>query len=117
MGLDRSGQLVHDGWSSHDSFAQAFHQQCNARLTNRCNEMLETATRIATRFPAAVKYLLQRGLALRDRYLTDKVTEHGLLVMAGRFTNELLCLVGVRRLIMSDWQSSYLVTMSRFSII
>ena len=37
--------------------------------------------------------------------------------MAGRFTNELLFLVGVRRLIMSDWQSSYLVTMSRFLII
>ena len=59
--------------------------------------MLETATRSATQFPGAIKELLQRGLALRDRYLSDEVTEHGLLVMAGRLTNELLVLVGVRK--------------------
>ena len=97
LGLDWSGQLVHDGWSPYDSFTQAVHQQCNAHLINRCNEMLETATRSATQFPGAIKELLQRGLALRDRYLSDEVTEHGLLVMAGRLTNELLVLVGVRK--------------------
>ena len=98
LGLDWSGQLVHDGWSPYDAFSQAIHQQCNAHLIHRCNEMLvETATRGAARFPAAVKDLLQRGLALRNRYLDGEVSEHGLSVMAGRFTNELLCLVGVRK--------------------
>lgn len=97
LGLDWSGHLVHDGWSPYDSFTQAVHQQCNAHLINRCNEMLETATSSAAQFPAAIKDLLQRGLALRDRYLQHKVSEHGLLVMAGRLTNELLYLVGVRK--------------------
>ena len=97
LGLDWSGQLVHDGWSPYDAFTQAVHQQCNAHLINRCNEMLETAPSAAGRFPAAVKELLQRGLALRDRYLAGEVSTHGLSVMAGRFTNELLCLVGVRK--------------------
>lgn len=97
LGLDWSGHLVHDGWSPYDAFGQAVHQQCNAHLINRCNEMLETATTGAARFPAAVKDLLQRGLALRDRYLAGEASTHGLSVMAGRFTNELLCLVGVRK--------------------
>ena len=97
LGKDWCGRLVHDGWSPYDGFLQATHQQCNAHLLNRCNEMLETASRGAAQFPAAVKDLLQRGLELRDRHLAGEVTEHGLLVMAGRLTNELLCLVGVRK--------------------
>lgn len=97
LGKDWCGQLVHDGWSPYDGFSEAIHQQCNAHLINRCNEMLETATRGAAQFPAEVKDLLQRGLALRDRYVSGNVTEHGLLAMAGRFTNELLGLVGVRK--------------------
>jgi transposase len=97
LGKDWCGQLVHDGWSPYDSFSEAIHQQCNAHLINRCNEMLETATRGAAQFPAEVKDLLQRGLALRDRYVAGEVTEHGLSVMAGRFTNELLYLVGIRK--------------------
>jgi len=97
LGLDWSGRLVHDGWSPYDAFTRAIHQQCNAHLLNRCKEMLETATAGAARFPAAVKALLQRGLALRDRYLAGEVRKHGLAVMAGRLTHELLCLVGIRK--------------------
>lgn len=97
LGLDWAGHMVHDGWSPYNAFTLAVHQQCNAHLINRCNEMLETASRGAAQFPAAVKDLLQRGLALRDRYLAGEVSKHGLSVMAGRFTNELLWLVGVRK--------------------
>jgi transposase len=97
LGHEWSGQLVHDGWSPYDAFPRAAHQQCTAHLLNRCNEMLETAAPGAARFPAAVKDLLQRGLALRDRYLAGEVSQHGLSVMAGRFTGELLSLVGVRK--------------------
>lgn len=32
LGLDWSGQLVHDGWSPYDAFLEAVHQQCNAHL-------------------------------------------------------------------------------------
>jgi transposase len=97
LGLDWSGRLVHDGWTPYDAFPQAVHQTCNAHLLNRCKELLETAVAGAARFPAAVKALLQRGLALRDRYLAGKVGKHGLAVMAGRLTQELLCLVGIRK--------------------
>ncbi len=97
LGLDWSGRLVHDGWSPYDRFQEAVHQQCNAHLINRCNELLETATPVVARFPRAVKELLQRGLGLRDRFVAGEVSVHGLLVMAGRFTNQLLCLVGRRK--------------------
>jgi transposase len=97
LGLDWSGRLVHDGWSPYDAFTQAVHQQCNAHLINRCKKLLETATAGAARFPADVKALLQRGLTLRDRYRAGEVGKHGLAVMAGRLTHELLCLVGIRK--------------------
>jgi transposase len=97
LGWDWSGWLVHDGWSPYDAFTRAIHQTCNAHLLNRCNELLETATAGAARFPAAVKTLLKRGLALRDRYRAGKIRKHGLAVMAGRLTHELLRLVGVRK--------------------
>lgn len=97
LGLDWTGRLVHDGWSPYNAFTQATHQQCNAHLINRCNEMLETAAPAAARFPAAVKDLLQRGLSFRDRYQAGEVSAHGMSVMAGQFTNELLWLVGVRK--------------------
>jgi transposase len=97
LGPDWDGRMVHDGWSVYDRFAQAVHQQCNAHLIKRCNELLETATPGPARFPRAVKELLQRGLRLRDRFAADKLSVHGLRVMAGRLTNELLCLVGRRK--------------------
>ncbi len=93
LGLDYSGVLVHDGWSVYEHFKQATHQQCNAHLINRCNELLETAVRGAVRFPRAVKALLQCGLSLRDRYQAGAMTRHGLAVMAGRLKSRLLALV------------------------
>jgi transposase len=97
LGLDWSGRLVHDGWSPYDAFTRAIHQQCNAHLINRCKKLLETATTGAARFPAAVKTLLLRGLALRDRSRAGNIGKRGLAVMAGRLTHELLCLVGARK--------------------
>lgn len=94
---DWDGRMVRDGWSVYNRFTKAVHQQCNAHLINRCNELLETATPAMARFPRAVKELLQRGLALRDRHAAGKMSAHGLRVMAGRFTNELLSLVGWRK--------------------
>ena len=86
LGLDWSGQLVHDGWSVYDRFVEAIHQQCNAHLLRRCQELLEVARRGAVRFPRAVKELLQKGLATRDRYEQGDISDHGLLVAAGRLT-------------------------------
>ena len=97
LGEDWSGYLVHDGWSVYNRFRHAIHQQCTAHLINRCKELLETAVGGAARFPQAVKDLLQRGLAVRDRRQQGAISEHGLRVMAGRLKAEVLCLVGVRK--------------------
>lgn len=97
LGLDWSGWLVHDGWSPYNHFTQATHQQCNAHLINRCNELLQTALAGAARFPGAVKALLQKGLAARNRHDDGEISTHGSLIVAGQLTNELLRLVGRRK--------------------
>lgn len=96
LGLDWPGRLVHDGWSVYDRFVEAIHQQCNAHLLNRCNELLEVARRGAVRFPRAVKKLLQKGLTTRDRYQQGELSTHGLRVATGRFTAALGRLVDGR---------------------
>jgi len=89
LGLDWSGRLVHDGWSVYDRFVNAIHQQCNTHLLHRCRELLEVARRGAVRFPRDLQALLQKGLATRDRYQQGAISEHGLLVAAGRLTTQL----------------------------
>jgi hypothetical protein len=42
------------------------------------------ATPAAAHFPLAVKELLQQGLSLRDRYLEQKISLHGLWTATGR---------------------------------
>lgn len=96
LGLDWSGRLVRDGWSVYDRFVHAVHQQCNAHLLNRCQELLEVARCGAVRFPRAVKALLQQGLAVRDRFAAGGMSLHGLRVAAGRLTARLERLVAGR---------------------
>jgi transposase len=84
LGLDYAGALVHDGWAPYDRFVRAVHQSCLAHLLRRCKELIAAATRGAVRFPRQVKALLQAALALRDRYLAGKVSDHGLAVARGR---------------------------------
>ena len=84
IGLDYHGTLIHDGLASYGRFARARHQQCLAHLLKRCRELLETATAGAVRFPRAVKTLLQRGLAVRDRFLAGDITPRGLLSLQGK---------------------------------
>ena len=45
--------------------------------------------RPAARFPLAVKELLEQGLALRDRYLEQKISLHGLWTATGRLEAKL----------------------------
>jgi hypothetical protein len=51
--------------------------------------MAEAATPAAARFPLAVKQLLEDGLALRDRYLEQKISLRGLWTAAGRLEAKL----------------------------
>jgi transposase len=78
------GFLNHDGWRPYYQFVDAFHQTCLSHLIRRCQEMIETASRAAARFPQAVLELLGEGLTLRDRYAEQEISTHGLHVATGR---------------------------------
>jgi len=73
IGWDYAGKLIHDGWASYNRFRQAIHQTCLGHLLRRCHELLERATRGAVCFPRAVKALLQKSLAIRDRRDAKKI--------------------------------------------
>jgi transposase len=90
LGLDYAGIMIHDGWSPYDNFPKASHQQCLGHLLRRCDELLETATRGAVRFPRHVSELLHHALDLRDRHAAGQLSTHGLAVCRGRLHNELL---------------------------
>jgi transposase len=89
IGLGYRGSLIHDGYAAYQAFWRATHQQCIAHLLKRCRELLEVATGGAVRFPRAVKELLQRGLAARDRYFAEELTAIGLKRIATSLTQEL----------------------------
>src|SRR5262245_3068594 len=93
LGLDYDGTMIHDGWSPYDQFANARHQQCLNHLLRRSDEMAETATRGAVRFPRRVAELLRAGLELRDRHAAGEISRHGLAVARGRLENQLSDLI------------------------
>lgn len=90
LGPDYAGVMIHDGWSPYDSFPEAQHQQCLAHLLRRCDELLETATGGAVRFPRHISDLLHQAFDLRDRHAQGELSTHGLAVCRGRLHNQLL---------------------------
>ena len=90
LGQDYPGILVHDGWAPYYRFALAFHQSCLGHLLVRCKNMAQIASGpTAAAFPLAVKDLLQASLQLRDRFLQDEISEHGLRSATGRLEAKL----------------------------
>ena len=51
--------------------------------------MAEVSTAAAARFPVAVKAILEKGLALRERYQKQEISTHGLWTATGRLEVEL----------------------------
>jgi transposase len=84
LGADYAGVLVRDGWAPYRKLSRATHQTCLAHLLRRTHLLLETAQRGAARFPHAVRRLLLRAFALRDRRDAGTLTGHGLRVALGR---------------------------------
>jgi len=84
LGARYAGVLVRDGWAPYRKLSHATHQTCLAHLLRRCHHLLETAQRGAARFPHAVRRLLLRALALRDRRARGELGGHGLRVALGR---------------------------------
>jgi len=89
LGPEYAGWLIHDGWAVYYKFLRAAHQSCVAHLIRRCRDLAEVATPAAARFPLAVKQLFEEGLALRDRYLEQKISLHGLWTATGRLEAQL----------------------------
>ena len=98
LGADYAGWLIHDGWRIYYKFLKAAHQSCAAHLIRRCRDMAEVSTPVAASFPLAVKALLEQGLSLRDRYLQQKISLHGLWTATGRLEAKL-----DRLLAKDDW--------------
>lgn len=84
LGPAYAGVLVRDGWAPYRKLSQATHQTCLAHLLRRAHLLLETAQRGAARFPHAVRRVLLRAFALRDRRDAGMLTGHGLHVALGR---------------------------------
>ena len=89
LGAEYAGWLIHDGWAVYYKFLKAAHQSCAAHLIRRCRDLAEVATPAAARFPLAVKQILEEGLALRDRYLEQKISLRGLWTATGRLEAKL----------------------------
>ena len=89
LGADYAGWLIHDGLQIYYKFLKAAHQSCAAHLIRRCRDLAAVAPAAAARFPLAVKQLLEEGLALRDRYLAQKISLHGLWTATGRLEAKL----------------------------
>jgi transposase len=89
LGTDFAGTLIRDGWAPYRRFEEASHQSCLAHLLRRCHEMIGSALAGAARFPHAVRRLLQTSLDLRDRYLGEEISTHGLAVATGRLEAEM----------------------------
>ena len=83
LGADYAGWLIHDGLQLYYKFLKAAHQSCAWHLIARCRKMVAASPSTA-RFPLAVKQLLDQALALRDRYLEQKISLHGLWTATGR---------------------------------
>jgi transposase len=93
LGLDYDGTMIHDGWSPHDQFESARHQQCLNHLLRRADDMATTATRGAVCFSRRVAELLRAGLGLRERYAAGEISRHGLAVACGRLENPISGLI------------------------
>ena len=88
LGAGYAGWLVHDGLRLYYKFLKAAHQSCLFHLIHRCKKMAEASPR-TSRFPLAVKQLLEQALTLRDRYREKKISLHGMWTATGRLETKL----------------------------
>jgi transposase len=67
IGIDWSGSMTHDGFSSYDRFADAVHQQCVDHALRRARGLLKKHTGAAKMFPQQVIDLFHNALRRRDQ--------------------------------------------------
>jgi transposase len=84
IGADYGGGLVHDGWRVYYQYEKALHQSCLSHPIRRCRDLVEIVSAAAATLPLAVLALLEKALALRDRYQTGEISLQGLWSATGR---------------------------------
>lgn len=87
LGATFSGILVRDGWAPYRQFTEALHQTCVAHLLRRSRDLQQDHPH--ARIPGDVQDLLQRALAVRDRYAAGTMSEHGVAVARGQLEQQL----------------------------
>lgn len=87
LGADFAGILVRDGWAPYRQFTEALHQTCVAHLLRRSRELQQDHP--LTRIPGDVQDVLQRALAVRDRYTEGMMSAHGVAVARGHLEQRL----------------------------
>lgn len=87
LGADFAGILVRDGWAPYWQFTEALHQTCVAHLLRRSRQLQQDHPH--ARMPGDVQALLQRALAVRDRYAPGTLSEHGVAVARGQLEQQL----------------------------
>jgi transposase len=68
IGIDWSGSMTHDGYSTYDRFEDAVHQQCLDHALRRARALLEQQGPAAGAFSKQVIELLGSALDLRDQF-------------------------------------------------
>jgi transposase len=68
IGIDWSGSMTHDGFSSYERFEDVAHQQCVDHALRRARGLVDKQSRAAKIFPQQVIDLFTEALRLRDRF-------------------------------------------------
>jgi transposase len=89
IGLDYSGTLVHDGFSSYNRFTAATHQQCLGHVLRRVRELEAKATRGAVHYPRKLIAVFTEAIHLRNRYKKGEVSAATLRRRRGEFDRRL----------------------------
>jgi transposase len=97
IGADWDGILSHDGFAAYGRFDEAVHQQCAAHLLRRAQELLDTATRGAVRFPRQVIALFTDAIHQRNGFLRGELSLEELQDQREAFDERLLALAGRSR--------------------
>src|SRR5579859_1825833 len=75
IGIDWSGSMTHDGFSSYERFENVAHQQCVDHALRRARGLLDKHTGAAKIFPGQVIDLFTGSLQLRDRLDETKAND------------------------------------------
>lgn len=78
IGIDWSGKMTHDGFSSYNRFSKASHQGCLGHVLRRVRELAAKATRGAVHYPRRLIALFTEAIHLRNRHLEGEVSAEAL---------------------------------------